>query len=187
MGWSFTHGASKQDIVADLTKTWESDTIRSETIAKSLNGNRLWFVVEHTSKVDGTKSRFIALSLLACDRSYGYGSKDMSEDCGPCYYDCPLKFLDMAPPSDSQFAEGWRDKVREHHASRRTQRKRKVEEGKTYQLLRTAKEYGDRVEITQVRVSTRRGRTKREFVGFIPAVHRELLIPRTRIGDEITA
>lgn len=31
---------------------------------------------------------------------------------GPCYYSCPLEFLDMTPVQ----CQSWRDEVRRHHA-----------------------------------------------------------------------
>ena len=63
-----------------------------------------------------------ALSLATCwpsKRDYGWGYKDMEERVGPCYYSCPLAYLDMVPTAN----EGWRNRVREYHERRKTRKK----------------------------------------------------------------
>ena len=48
------------------------------------------------------------------------GYKDMEEEpVGPCYYSCPLMYLDLAPTAN----EGWRSRVREYHERRKTRKK----------------------------------------------------------------
>lgn len=111
MGWDFGYGQTKQELVAYLTKNQERDGIKWEVLAHSVRGNQLWLVIEKTG--NGSPVRFIALRLLEYAKEYkGYGYKPMDESVHPYYYDCPLKFLDMAPPSN----EEWRKIVREHHA-----------------------------------------------------------------------
>jgi hypothetical protein len=65
---------------------------------------------------------YIGCDLLAPARKgEGWGYKDLCESMGPCYYTCPLSYLDMVPVANA----AWRDQVRAWHAAR----KRKVDIG----------------------------------------------------------
>jgi len=114
MGWLFTHGASKADIVQRLTAPEENDTRRWETLAHCVRGNVLWSVVEITVKQENRRQRVIVCNLLASDRGYGWGYKDMDESVHPFYYSCPLKYLDMAPVANAD----WRAEVQAYHRNR---------------------------------------------------------------------
>ena len=77
--------------------------------------NSLWYVRETTTtKPDGTVTveKWIGLSLLDKDGSYGWGHKDMDEAMGPYDDTCPVEFLDMAPQPDGEFCAKWRDAIR---------------------------------------------------------------------------
>ena len=124
MGWDYTKGATKADIIAELTadssgeaSTWENGKgivklgyrYERRCLAKSVRGNTLWTVEEvtrHKNPVEVT--RHIGCYLLASERGFGYGYKAMSEDVHPYYYDCPLKFFDMVPVANQE----WREKCR---------------------------------------------------------------------------
>ena len=97
MGWSFTSGASRSDVIADLTKGWDGGDYTVRCVRKALRGNTLYAVMENTPKepVLGPPTRWLGVSLLARHGSYGWGSKDMSESMGPCEVSCPLAFLDQ--------------------------------------------------------------------------------------------
>jgi hypothetical protein len=180
MGWSYTCGAGKQEIVDDLTRTWEGGNIQSETVARSVVGNHLWYVIEHTRKDDDSKERFIALSLLGYNKGCGWGSKDMAEESHPYYYDCPLKFLDMAPPA----SEEWREKVRVYHEKKRERRRSgPIEEGKTYLLQRVAEPFkGQTVKIVRVQKTGRTGKGRR-YSGVINGNQYRILAKQ--IGEEV--
>ena len=124
MGWTFRRGATKQTIIDDVLEPW--DTTATEESAKSWYGAKpagtrtqsivlayrcvkdsLWYVRETTTtKPDGTVTveKWIGLSLLDQDGSYGWGHKDMDEAMGPYDDSCPIEFLDMAPQPDGSFA-----------------------------------------------------------------------------------
>jgi len=119
MGAFFTRGATKQDIIKECLEPFDAaNGGRVEVIAHSLRGNVLWTVREKTDK-DGSKQRCIHCDVLKShDRSWGY--MPMDETVGPCYYNCPLKFLVMVPdPPPSEFVGPWREKVRAYHAEQR--------------------------------------------------------------------
>lgn len=114
MGWTFRCDPrfKKADLIAELTSDahWGAGW---RVLAHSVCGNNLWTVIE---KPDGT--RFIALDLLqAGNKAHGegWGHKDLCESMGPSQVDCPLKFLDMVPMPESEYAAGWRESVRAHH------------------------------------------------------------------------
>lgn len=114
MGWLFTHGASKADVVRELIASQENDTRQWETLAHCVRGNVLWSVVEITDKTANRSSRVIVCHLLANERGYGWGYKDMDESVHPFYYSCPLTYLDMAPVANAE----WREAVKAFHRNR---------------------------------------------------------------------
>ncbi len=132
MGWTFTRGASKEKIMDEILEPW--DTTATEETAKSWYGAKpagtrtqsivlayrcvgdsLWYVRETTTtKPDGTVTveKWIGLSLLEKDGSYGWGHKDMEESMGPYDDTCPVEFLDMAPQPEGEFCGRWREAIR---------------------------------------------------------------------------
>jgi hypothetical protein len=118
MGWDFTRGATKQDIIERLIReqTFPSyhepgTTIHRKTIAHKDVGGVLWSVIELTKTKDNqsTTERIIGCDLLARNPGYGWGYKGLQESSGPYFYSCPLEYLDMVP--DVKDAE-WRAEVR---------------------------------------------------------------------------
>lgn len=104
MGWDFTAGASKKDIIAYLTKEGES----TKCLAHTVKGNVLWTV--HETKASGAK--WIGCFLLGSSRNFGWGYKDMCESMHPYQYNCPLSYLDMVPVACPE----WREGVKAYHA-----------------------------------------------------------------------
>ena len=107
MGWDYTRGATKAQIVARLAKGYEHKLV----------GNTLW--VLHLQKGNNvTIDPWIGCYLLGSRREdgeiWGWGYKDMSEDMGPYQYSCPLSFLERTPETCAE----WRDGVREYHRRR---------------------------------------------------------------------
>lgn len=112
MGWLFQHGASRADIIARLIRAEDNEEARWTTLAHCTKGNVVWIVYEVFKKQKLETKRFISCTLIAQQRNFGWGYKDMSESMGPCYYSCPLSYLDMVPEADPD----WRLRVREWHA-----------------------------------------------------------------------
>lgn len=131
MGWDFTGGATKKDIIRECCKTQENDHGKWETLAHCVRGNVLWSVKQVTVKATGKTTRFIMCDLLGLEKGFGWGYKDIDESMGPCYYSCPLSFLDMAPEDGTGNTNpGWREQVRAYAA----QTHRKVKRGEMYKL-----------------------------------------------------
>lgn len=114
MGWLFTEGQTKRDLIQHLT----ADDDRTSTVRRCVRGSTLW--VLHESNTTGT--RFIVGYLMLKDPDTGWGFKDVSEEAGPMDHSCPEGYLDMAsePPNDT--AARWRDRVRSSHAHLRQRR-----------------------------------------------------------------
>jgi len=110
-----TQGQTRAELIERRTRPWENNGLTARCLAHACVGNVLWTVWEHR-RANGATERYIGCDLMAGQRGYGWGYKDMCESMGPCYYSCPLKYLDLAPEPEGPYAKGWRAKVREHHA-----------------------------------------------------------------------
>lgn len=111
MGRYYTHGASRADIIAMLSRGG---------LARSFVGNTMYQVEESKTGV-----RFISVYLLLRDRD-GWGYKPMDESMGPCYYDCPPKLLEMVKdhPPVNDFAARWRELCWENISKKRALREK---------------------------------------------------------------
>ncbi len=144
MGWLYNYSWTLKSLIAERTKDWSHTfsknellgagiTVTTTCVAKCFRGNvcykgTLWVVWERTfANPDGSVAkapeRWIGCDLM--QRSGGdWGYKDLDESCGPYYYNCPEKYLNMVPEVANQ---EWRDAVAEHHKLRRAKRaKRKL-------------------------------------------------------------
>ena len=110
MGWSFnTNDYGRKAHIESLTNQRHFSPGYIPVTFRVV-GNRVWQLVQ---RPDGTK--FITLDLIAKERGGGWGYKNMDEDCGPYFYDCPATLLDKAGPPATPNAEAWRLKVWEYH------------------------------------------------------------------------
>lgn len=128
MGWLFPYGASRADVIADVTRThtWRGnlgEANECRTIAKCIRGQNLWTVKELRAGNAKTAStdRFICLYLLRKDDG-GWGYKDIEASMGPCEVNCPLSYLDLAGDPSNDYEKTWREHVRAYHAKRKAQR-----------------------------------------------------------------
>jgi hypothetical protein len=121
MGWLFTKEQTRKELIERLTATEENPKAKWVTLAKCTKGNILWTVVEYTDKTKNKVERYIVCNMMNVDRGYGWGYKNVSEQEGPIYCSCPLKYLDMVPVpttadgKEIEYAVEWRKKVRLYH------------------------------------------------------------------------
>ena len=114
MGW-LSGWNSRKEIAAHCLATQENETTRWEMIAHCFVGNNLWTVMQITNKADSTVAKLIVLFLLQRFEGGTWGYKDVSEDMGPNEVSCPLKYLEMAPLTETGgFAFEWRERVKAH-------------------------------------------------------------------------
>lgn len=136
MGWLFCED-SKKALIARRTRDVTGEKHERRCVAHCYRGNNysgiLWTV--WALYADGNEAdRYIGCDRLAYNRTAGWGQswgyKDMEEGMGPCYYSCPLSYLDMVPPEkfpNSTNAD-WRTKVRKYHEKR----SKKLMKGRRY-------------------------------------------------------
>lgn len=150
MGWSFTYGATRADIIAKQIETWSSSAETDRVIAHTCVGNVLWTVHEQVKNATPDQvHRYIGCDLLQRENGYGWGYKDMCESVHPYYYTCPLKYLDIVPVA----CEKWREKVREHHAGKRKERQT-VQEAQPGDMVVLKENYYPRWgDVTEVRTA----------------------------------
>lgn len=82
-----------------------------KTVKHFLSGNNLWCVHEHEGK------RWACLYLLrgspkVKNDPYNWGYKDVDESMGPNEISFPYTWLDLLTPTDSQYANEWRARVK---------------------------------------------------------------------------
>jgi hypothetical protein len=117
MGWLFTQGQTRRQLIEHLTKTEENETRKFVTLKKYCSGNTMFTVQEVTNKTTGEAHKFIGVYLMQRDQNYGWGYKDMDESCGPYQVGCPLSFFDMVPDPGG-YATDFRQRCRVSHARR---------------------------------------------------------------------
>lgn len=111
-GWS-----SRKDVIRHLTTTGVDGNGREfKTLAHTVRGATLWAVQQWTGD-----EPFIACYLLygpvrPSDDPYACGYKGLDEAMHPYYFNCPVKYLDMAPEKCPE----WREKVRAEAARKGT-------------------------------------------------------------------
>lgn len=125
MGWLFTEGLSRKELIKERTQDWAGTTGEAICLAHCTRGNVLWKVWElRPSDPNKPVMRYIACDLIASHGDgYGWGYKDMEESMHPYYYTCPLSYLEMVPAEyPNSWNNGWREGVRQYHAKMKARR-----------------------------------------------------------------
>jgi hypothetical protein len=101
MGWLFTQGQTRSELIKRRTEIGENYTL----IKHTTRGNVLWSVWKYKQQ-SGKEITFIGCDLMQVQRGYGWGYKDMDESSHPYYYSCPLSFLAIAPVVNEEWRKG---------------------------------------------------------------------------------
>lgn len=132
MGWeSASNWNNKKQVVNELTGSLKRSGF--SVLGEKSTNDGVWYVVEKEQK------RFIYFGLIKKEMGE-FALKTMSEDMGPSYYSCPVKFFTMAGPATSEYAKSWRESI----IAREARKNRKIEKGMIIKL------YGETYEITGV-------------------------------------
>lgn len=124
MGWHYTHGQTRKELIKSLLETSSrivNDEKRNKLFRKEWStltyctvGNVLWSVrlYQLTDLDTGIlcSEKFICCDLLQ-KSSDGWGYKPMTEHEGPAYYSCPVSYFDLAPHVPDGYAASWRKAV----------------------------------------------------------------------------
>lgn len=105
MGWLFGH-YERRPLIEHLV-----NGNGLKTVKHFLAGNNLWCVHEYEGK------RWACLYLLRGSPKikndpYNWGYKDVDESMGPNEISFPYTWLDLLTPTDSQYANEWRARVK---------------------------------------------------------------------------
>jgi len=139
MGWLFTVGSTRRELIAERTHDWQRAStetlVESKCLAHCFRGGRfsgvLWSVWDRTFTKDGHEvehtQRWIQCDLLRYSKlNDGWGYQDMEESMHPYFYSCPLGYLEMVPIEQFGGNEEWRDGVRSYHQRLKEKRARRI-------------------------------------------------------------
>lgn len=98
MGWTFynsydfKNGKIDRKAECDKMYTWEDTERKGRVLKSTMRGSVYYAAYEYTNKIKNTKEVIGVVVLTSSDvrNGWNFGYKDMSENCGPGYYDCPL-------------------------------------------------------------------------------------------------
>jgi len=122
MGWFFTRGATRRDVIDELLREGTSDAgTFCRALRHCLRGN-VMYVLHESGPREGVR-RWVGVYLLDREKDYGWGYKPMDESVGPLYYNCPVSYLDEADEPVNETAARWRAEVRRLAARRRELRR----------------------------------------------------------------
>ncbi|MHB0959302.1 MAG: hypothetical protein ACYC0X_23475 [Pirellulaceae bacterium] len=137
MGWLFTAGSNRKQLIAERTDNWAREgaggiTVTTVCLAHCYRGGAfsgvLWAVWERTFAKDGQPTqpveRWITCDLLRHRKDFGWGYKDLEESMHPYFYSCPLGYLDMVPMGQYGGNVEWRSGVQAYHARQQINRRR---------------------------------------------------------------
>ena len=119
MGWYYSQGASRKDIIREQLTLGENHTV----LRHCTRGNTLWAVIETKPADHAPGYRWIYCGLMQVDHSCGWGYKPLDESMGPVQVTCPLGYLKLCTSPVNAYARDWRIKVREYHAAQAEKRK----------------------------------------------------------------
>ena len=132
MGWDYTHathytrtGAIDKKAEIDELYTWQNDTKKYEVVRSCMVGATYYAAVKATVLSTGEVETFAAVALTHTNsRDYfNFGVKTMEESMGPCEDHCPASILSLLSPTDSEYANSWRERCRKNiEAKKRSSR-----------------------------------------------------------------
>lgn len=153
MGWYYTHGATRKDVIAELTPAEISREGGGcfRTLRHCCRGNTL-YALHQSVLPDGSSTKWIGVYLMQRS-SDGWGHKPMDESMHPYNYACPLSYLDEADEPANEDAANWRAKVRLFAAAKAKQDAKRPQVGEVWSCtgrnckrVRIAKVEGRRIE-----------------------------------------
>ena len=109
MGWSVFENTTKPQVVEHVLNSelcWINDDVK--VLKHSLRGQCLWYLA-HTRSTD---RKWIGLVLIRSVGKGQIGVKHMDESVGPCYYNCPVSWLQECSEPVCHAAQ-WREQVRQ--------------------------------------------------------------------------
>ena len=119
----FTITPRDRKAMCDELYTFDNGKSRYEVIRSALVGTTWYGAVRQTDLATGAIQKIWAgVCLTAVDgkSALNFGYKDMNETCGPCERRCPATILDLLTPTDSSWANEWREDCRKNLAQKKS-------------------------------------------------------------------
>ena len=153
MGWTYQHATiykrnGKVDRKAMCDSYAEQNstdgngniTVEREVLKSSMVGTDYYAAVKtHKIRTDEVSvEALVMLTEIDNDDYHNFGYKAMPESMGPAAYKCPAGVLNLLTPTDSEFANEWREENRKIREFRNAVNrfKRKLTIGETGRLTR---------------------------------------------------
>lgn len=94
----------------------ENDTKKYEVVRSCMVGATYYAAVKATVLSTGEVETFAAVALTHTNNRdyFNFGVKTMEESMGPCEDHCPASILSLLSPTDSEYANNWRERCRKN-------------------------------------------------------------------------
>lgn len=129
MGWTFydahfydSRGRVDRKAECNRLLTWEDETSKHTVLKAVMKGRVHYSAVEVIIKATGERHVDGSVILTSSDirgNGFNFGYKGISENMGPCEQDCPLSILNLLTPTESKWANDWRDACRKRAEMRK--------------------------------------------------------------------
>lgn len=113
MGWIFkpedVKNYTRLQIVMDQVN-YTCDKYTDKVVYGKQYGSACYLAVRTTNHETGESrtNGLVVLTSIRKDETCNFGTKYISEDMGPHYYCAPKKLIELLSPTDSEFANNWR-------------------------------------------------------------------------------
>jgi hypothetical protein len=117
MGWTYTYKRKGEPIldffISHGVLSWPDDCPATYRVLDSalVRMKTFYAAVERIDKTTGEREVWAAVILCnyAPKDRYNFGWKDMDETMGPCETECPERILKLLTPTESKYAQEWRE------------------------------------------------------------------------------
>ena len=135
MGRTFTHKPKSKSVREFFAESFDQDENGRSGKVIDCHSTFHEAYMAYEYKENGS-SRVIGLVCLLSYRPrdhFNFGYKDMDECMGPGVSNCPERILDLLTPTDSEYANNWRNRCRENIAKKTGIKKLKVGDVLTFE------------------------------------------------------
>lgn len=112
MGWTYMNAHGEKNKKALMTR--ELERYGTVKVLKCAMVNGVYYAAYSPTKDPSRVIGIVCLTRLS-DGEFGY--KDMEESMGPFESKCPMSIIEMLTPTDSKYANEWRERCRAYAAS----------------------------------------------------------------------
>lgn len=115
MGWTFKYigytTSSKKALMREEIAHWTGIKVLKDAVV-----NGVYYAACESEK---TPNQVWALVCLMRKTKDEFGYKDMEETCGPFEARCPMSIINLLTPTDSKYANDWRDACKAYNNIRK--------------------------------------------------------------------